>query len=462
VLARRPEILLLDEPTNHLDLEGILWLERLLRSAPFASVVISHDRYFLENVATQMGEVNRVYPGGMFRVEGNYSEFLARKDEFFSAESRRQEALATKVRRELEWLRRGPKARTTKAKARIEEAGRLMEELDEVSSRRTSAAAQIDFTASGRRTKSLIEAEGIAKKLGGRVLFRQLNLRLSPGVRVGLVGPNGSGKTTLLRLLAGELPPDEGSVRRADLVRIVYFDQQREKLNFEATLRQSLAPEGDTVLYRGRPLHVNAWARRFLFPPEHLEMPVGRLSGGEQARVLIARLMLEPADVLLLDEPTNDLDIPTLETLEESLNDFPGALVLVTHDRYMMDRVANVVVGLDGRGGSAVFADSTQWEAWTAERAQPAARETPTPRRPAAVASAKKRLSYIEAREWEAMEQRILEAEEELERIRAEVQNAAAAGDAAHLAEASRAMEASERQVERLYERWAELEAKQS
>jgi ATP-binding cassette subfamily F protein uup len=462
VLVRRPDAVLLDEPTNHLDLEGILWLEKLLANAPFACVVISHDRYFLENVATQMAEINRMYPGGLFRVDGNYSEFLARKDEFLLAEAKRQDALETKVRRELEWLRRGPKARSTKAKARIGEAGRLIGELAEISSRQKTATAQIDFTASGRRTKALVEAEGIAKNLGGRALFRDLDLKLSPGMRVGLVGPNGSGKTTLLRIIAGELEPDAGAVRRADFLRVVYFDQQRARLDPDATLRKALAPEGDSVLYRGRSLHVNAWAKRFLFPPEHMEMPVGRLSGGEQARVLIARLMLETADVLLLDEPTNDLDIPTLETLEESLNEFPGALVLVTHDRYMLDRVSNVIAGLDGQGGAGVFAEYAQWEAWMSARAKaardPARAAAPRPQ----PEPAKKRLSYLEAREWDSMERRILEAEELLERRNAEVQESAASGEPERLKAAYDALEAAQAEVDGLYARWAELEAKQA
>jgi ATP-binding cassette subfamily F protein uup len=461
VLVRQPDIVLLDEPTNHLDLEGILWLERLLKSANFACIVISHDRYFLENVATQMAEINRMYAGGLFRVDGNYSEFLARKDEYLLAEAKRQDALETKVRRELEWLRRGPKARTTKSKARIDEAGRLMDELAEITGRQKTATAQIDFTGSGRRTKALVETEQIAKELGGRTLFQGLDLKLSPDMRVGLVGPNGSGKTTLLRIIAGEIEPDSGAVRRADFLRTVYFDQRRERLEPEATLRKSLAPEGDSVMYRGRPLHVNAWAKRFLFPPDHMEMPVGRLSGGEQARVLIARVMLEAADVLLLDEPTNDLDIPTLETLEESLNEFPGALVLVTHDRYMLDRVSTMIVGLDGQGGAALFAEYAQWESWIAERT----RAAKDPAKPAVRQQSmvlKKRLSYLESREWESMEERILGAEELLEERKSEVQTAAAAGDSVRLQAAYQALQAAQDEIDRLYARWADLEAKQA
>ncbi len=373
-LVREPDVLLLDEPTNHLDLEGILWLEKLLKAAPFASVVVSHDRYFLENTATEMAELAKLYPGGLFRVKGGYNDFLARKDEFLNAQTREQQSLANQVRRELEWLRRGPKARTTKSKARIDNAGRLIEELAEVSARQQTGAAQIDFTASGRRTKNLLEARGVTKRLGGRTLFDGLDLILRPGMRLGLVGANGSGKTTLLRVLNGEIAADSGSVERADALRVVYFDQNRDQLDPAVPLRKALAPDGDSVIYRDQPVHVAGWAKRFLFRAEQLETAVGRLSGGEQARVLIARLIVQPADLLLLDEPTNDLDIPTLEVLEESLLDFTGALVLVTHDRFLLDRVSTSVMGLNGEGGAELFADYSQWEqAQTVRRKPPPA-----------------------------------------------------------------------------------------
>src|SRR6266481_106384 len=299
-LVTSPDVVLLDEPTNHLDLEGILWLEGAIRTVN-ACLVVTHDRYFLENVATQMVEVSPVYPQSAFQVKGNYSEFLERREEFLEAQAKQQDSLATKVRREVEWLRRGPKARTGKSRARIDAAGRLIDELSAVTARSRTARAKIDFTASDRKTKRLIEAEGIGKTLGGRRLFKNLSLTLAPGIRIGLVGPNGSGKTTLLKILQGEVEPDEGAIRRADRLQIVSFAQDRAAhLDLEVSLRRMLCPEGDSVIYRGRPIHVAGWAKRFLFRDEHLEMPVSRLSGGERARAMIARLMLTTADVLLL------------------------------------------------------------------------------------------------------------------------------------------------------------------
>jgi ABC transport system ATP-binding/permease protein len=457
-LVTSPDVLLLDEPTNHLDLDGILWLEDAIRTAN-ACLVVTHDRYFLENVATQMVEINPVYPLGAFQVKGNYSEFLERREEFLEANARQQDSLATRVRREVEWLRRGPKARTGKSRARTEAAGRLIEELSAATARSRLATAKIDFTASDRKTKRLIEAEGIGKALGGRSLFENLDLTLSPGVRIGLVGANGSGKTTLLKILQGAMEPDEGTVRRADQLQIVSFAQDRaEHLDLEVSLRRTLCPEGDSVIYRGRPIHVAGWAKRFLFREEQLEMPMSRFSGGERARAMIARLMLATADLLLLDEPTNDLDIPTLEVLEDSLLEFPGAIVLVSHDRYLLDRVSTVVIGLDG-GAGGTFADYSQWEASRSEAPieRPAAKD---PRLATQEEGSSRKLAYLEQREWDGMEAEILEAERNLQVRHRELQEAAP--DGRRLAEAYEELQQAQKRVEDLYARWAELEAKQA
>ena len=462
-LVQAPDVLLLDEPTNHLDLAGIEWLEGLLEEAVFACVVVSHDRYFLENVATEMAELSRVYPDGLLRVRGNYSAFLEKKEEFLHAQSKRQEALENLVHSEIEWLRRGAKARTRKSKARIDKAGELMGELADLNARTRSATAQIDFSATERKTKRLIELQNVTCEIGGRTLFERLNFIISAGMRVGLVGPNGSGKTSLLRLLLGEWTPTRGEIHRADWLRILYFDQNRP-LDMNMTLRRALAPEGDSVVYQDRVIHVASWAARFLFTGEQLSQPLERLSGGERARVLIAQLMLQPADVLLLDEPTNDLDIPTLEILEESLLEFHGSLVLVTHDRYMLDRVSKIVLGLDGQGGAESFADYAQWESWQAER-KPAAkatgRMTPlVPGFPNFTLPAKKKLSYQEAREYAGIEQRIADAEQVLQSKRAELENPAIASDSSRLVAAHAEMETAQKDLDVLYARWAELEEK--
>jgi ATP-binding cassette subfamily F protein uup len=459
-LVRNPDVLLLDEPTNHLDLDGIIWLEKLLSGSGFASLVVSHDRYFLENVASDMVEINRIYPEGIFRVKGNYSEFLLKREEFIEVQNKQRESLENTVRREVEWLRRGPKARTTKAKSRIDQAGRLISELADMQSRAVTGTTQIDFSASGRKTKRLIHAEGLQMELGGRTLFRNLNLDLAPGVRLGLVGPNGSGKTTLLRILAGQLNAGSGTIERAEGLRTVYFDQHREQLDPSQPLRTALCPHGDHVIFRDRPMHVVSWAKRFLFRTEQLDLAVERLSGGERARVQIARLMLQPADVLMLDEPTNDLDINTLEVLEQNLLDFAGALVLVTHDRYMLDRVSTVVLGLDGKGESGLFADYSQWEQFRLERVAPkeqkfdasSLKPQPTP--------SKKRLSYLEQREWDQIESLIHTAEEKLKKLQHDFEDPTVTSDPNRLQQSYAQLQPAQAEVDRLYERWAELEAK--
>ncbi len=462
-LAREPDVLLMDEPTNHLDVEGILWLEDLLQSEPLAYLVVSHDRWFLENVAGRMLELDPRYPDGLLQAEGSYTDFLEKRDEVLRNQAEYQNSLANKVRREVEWLRRGAKARTTKAKGRIQEANRLIAELTELRERTGAAAearAGIDFNASDRKTKKLLVAEGLAKSFGERRIVQGLDLKLTPGTRLGLIGPNGSGKTTLLSLLDGTLQPDAGTLQRADWLKTVRFEQSRDTLDRTATLRRALAPEGDTVLYQGRPIHVAAWAKRFLFHTEQLDTPVSRLSGGEQARILIARLMLQPADLLILDEPTNDLDIPTLEVLEESLMEFPGALVLVTHDRFLLESVSSVVLALDGRGGATFFADYTQWEAARAS-APPAPRPAARTVAPSKPAKDPKRLTYREKQEWEQMEEKILAAEDRLAASQAAVEDLAVATDPKALQERCEALETARQEVERLYARWAELEEKQ-
>ena len=461
-LVKEPDVLLLDEPTNHLDVEGILWLEELLRSEPRAYVVVSHDRWFLEHVANRILEIDRRYPDGLFQAPGSYSDFLEKRDEVLRNQAEYQASLANRVRREVEWLKRGAKARTTKAKGRIQEAERLIGELQEVKERTgasVNARVGLDFNASDRKTKKLLVAHGLSKSFDDRKIVSGLDVKLTPGMRLGLLGPNGSGKTTLLSLLDGTLEPDAGTIERAEWLKTVRFEQSRESLDRSVSLRRALAPDGDSVLYQGRPVHVASWAKRFLFTSEQLDTPVSRLSGGEQARILIARLMLRPADLLILDEPTNDLDIPTLEVLEESLLEFPGALVLVTHDRYLLEAVSTLVLALDGRGGAQYFADYAQWEERRAETQAPS-KPAPKAAPPPSKEDKPKRLSYKDKLEWEQMEGKILEAEEALAAARKAVEDPAVATDSARLQARCADLETARREVERLYARWAELEEK--
>lgn len=470
-LLQSPDILVMDEPTNHLDIEGILWLEKILggglADGPQAWLLVSHDRRFLENCTSRVIELSRVYPEGSLQVDGSYSAFLEERETFLQRQMEEEVRLSNKVRRETEWLRRGPKARTTKAKYRIDEAYKLQDELSQVKSRnRASGAVQIDFDATGRKTKKLLEAKAISKGFGERRLFADLDILLSPGSRLGLLGRNGCGKSTLMQILesAGNdrgLQPDSGKLQMADNVQIVSFDQKRENIDPEVTLRRALAPEGDSIVFQGRSLHVVSWAKKFLFRADQLETPVEQLSGGEQARILIANLMRRSADILLLDEPTNDLDIPSLDVLEESLLEFPGALVLVTHDRYLLDRVCDRLLGFDGEGGVAYYAEYSQWLAEMSAKGRGAAEKAAAEKKIKTDTGPQKKkgkLSYMHQREYDRMEDAILEAEMRVEELQQRMELPEVASNPTEAAECWQKLEKAQHEVERLYSRWDELE----
>jgi ABC transport system ATP-binding/permease protein len=295
----------------------------------------------------------------------------------------------------------------------------------------------------------------VALARGGRRLFAGIEFTLSPGACLGVLGPNGSGKSSLLQLLNGELEPDAGSVERADGVRIVVFDQKREQLDPGQTLKEALCPSGDAVVFQGRQLHVVSWAKRFLFAPGQLTLPVARLSGGEKSRLLIARLMLRPADILLLDEPTNDIDIPTLEMLEESLMEFRGAIVLITHDRLLLDNLSDRLLCLDGRGGAQLFADHDQW---LSAKGDPAEREDIEKKAATPVKAKPRKLPYKEQTELNRMEGSIEKAEEAAAGIRRQLEDPEIATDSTRLGELYAQLEEARAKSARLYERWAELE----
>lgn len=457
-----PDVLLLDEPTNHLDFEGLRWLEQLMVQGGWAWVLVSHDRWFLNKTVTQVTELNSRYADGVLTFPGSYSDFLEKRDAFQDMQEQQAQALAGKVCKEEAWLRRGPKARTTKAKYRVETAYALQDQLAEVSNRLRQGTTELDFSGSGRKTKRLVVGESLRKGFGKKQLFENLDVVLAPGMTLGLLGVNGSGKSTLLNILAKGLEPDQGTVKHADRLKVVYFDQHREKLNLKLTLRQTLSDTGFTVMYREKSMHVVAWAKRFQFQPEQLDVRVDLLSGGEQARALMARLMLQPADVLIVDEPTNDLDIPTREVLEESLKEFPGALVLVTHDRYMLKEVCTQFVGFDGQGGHAFFAEYEQWEGWLRKREKGNFSELPGTGESGGQSRrvVSKKLSYKESQEYDTMEQRIVEAEASLAHARETLIDPSVTSDHVKLQAAVEALKAAEQEVERLYARWAELEGK--
>lgn len=463
-LIKSPDILFLDEPTNHLDLEGILWLESFLKDEAMTFLVTSHDRYFLNRSVNKMIELNPVYPQGIFIADCSYDGFVEKREAFFDYQQQCERTLASKVRSEVDWLRQSPKARTTKASARVQSAEKLIDDLSEIRSRNKQNVAKIDFESTERQSRKLLTTKNLSKSINGRLLFSGIDLTFTQGMRLGIVGTNGSGKTTLLKLLADEIKPDKGTIKYADGLRIVYFDQHRQMLNPNDTLRQALSPNSDTVLYRDQHIHVNSWGKRFLFHPDRMDLPVRQLSGGEKARIGIARLMLQPADLLLLDEPTNDLDIPTLETLEQSLSEFPGAIALITHDRALLDRIATCVIGLGLPDQVPLLADYNQWEQLIKQQKNqenliPAKKmlEVKNIKNPS---QTKPKLSYKESKELESMESSIIRIEEEIDKLTRSMHEHTQKNQLEELQKVCMKIDAHQKELEQLFARWEELDSK--
>lgn len=459
-VAREPDLLLLDEPTNHLDVEGIEWLEKYLASANFAYIVISHDRHFLEKCTTKTLEINTRYKDTYWGYEGSYNTFIEKKADYFSGEKQRASNLANKARIEDAWMKRGARARSTKQNARKNSAGALFEEVKDLQSRtREEKKISLDFETTDKKTKRLVVLHGVKKSYGDKKLIEGLDLTLVPGMRVGLLGSNGIGKSTLMNIIGGTLMPDAGKAVVSNGVKIIKFDQNRQLLDPNLKLREALTPAGsDIVEYRGENIHVASWAQKLRFRSDQLESPVRALSGGEQARVLMGQLMLQQADILLLDEPTNDLDIPSIEVLEESLMTFPGAVVLVTHDREMLSGVSNVLLGFEGEGVITPYVDYSQWKNRHKKKSK-LMDETSKPKQSNDITPVKAKkttkLSYKDQREWDGMEQNILEKEMALEVLQ---QNPIDSKNLDAFQEYCNEMGVIQEEIEALYLRWSVLE----
>ncbi|OGR22801.1 MAG: toluene ABC transporter ATP-binding protein [Desulfobacterales bacterium RIFOXYA12_FULL_46_15] len=455
----RPDLLLMDEPTNHLDIGGILWLEEILKSARFSFIVVSHDRSFLENVCLDIMEIGHYYPTGYFKIQGQYKKFEKERQNFLIAQEKQQVSLAGKMRREDEWLKQGAKARSTKAKYRIEQAENLRMELSAIKERtKATATLDIDFDSTGRRTKALLRAYHLKKIINGKQLFSDITFELGPGFVLGVVGENGTGKSTFLSILEKKIQPDEGKVEWVQELKLACFDQNRSKLNPKTSLKDALNPAGgDSVNYKGNSIHIVTWAKRFLFMPDQLDMPVKKLSGGEKARILLANIMLTPCDVLLLDEPTNDLDILSLEVLEESIRQFAGAVVIVSHDRYLMDKVCHRILYLDPASNAHFFANFDQVIKH---------RQT-FMEKPGKIKKIEKKkqdriisFSFKDKFELDHIEEKILGAETEVEKITGKLQEVDIMSNIDQMNHFCSLLKDAQERVHELYERWEYLEAK--
>ena len=465
VLVARPDVLLLDEPTNHLDMGAIIWLENLLNNFAGAVVFVTHDRAFLEKVANRIWELDR---GRLLDVKSDYRRFLRTREEAQHAEAEAQARFDKKLAEEEIWIRQGIKARRTRNEGRVRALKAMRAERAARIERQGKANLQLD--AGERSGRQVIVAENLSfAHAGGAPLVQDFSDIIERGEKIGLVGANGAGKTTLLRLLLGELQPTAGKLKHGTKLEVAYFDQLRAQLDPEETLRDSVGAGRDYIETNGQRKHIAAYLQDFLFPPERWRTPVGALSGGERARLLLARLFAQPANVLVLDEPTNDLDIETLELLEEVLADYPGTVLLVSHDRAFLDAVVTRLWVFNRHKGKIEqivggFSDWLQQGgdiAQLEEVAAPAAKTAEKPAAPAAPPAEKRgnKLSYKYQRELEALPAQIEAAEAEVARLTAAVQEADFYQQPQEAQQAGfAALETAQQQLDALVERWMQLE----
>jgi len=445
-LAQEPDLLLLDEPTNHLDIEAVAWLEKLLIETNVPWVAISHDRYFIEACADKVIEIHRRYPNGYLAVDGGYSDFIEAKAERLMQLQRAEASLKEKVRREVAWLRQGARARTTKAKYRVAKTHELVEQLQTLP--KSQGRADIEFSSSDKASKQLLKVEDISFSYDKNPIISNLSLLLSAGKKISIVGANGSGKTTLLRVLLGELSVSKGKIQRAKNLVVAHFEQNRKGIDPTLTLRESLTDSGNSVVFQGRELHIHSWINKFGLRQDQLDTRVASLSGGEQARLVLARLMLVPADVLVFDEPTNDLDIDTLEVLEESLLGFEGGLILVTHDRYLIDRVSHEILGLAGEGTHIFCASYAQW----------LESRSSSPKGKAISTTTKKVSSHQERKELSKIPEQIDRAEKKLSDLQEQLSKAQMSADAVQIQDLCEKLAKQQSEIDKLFSRWQELE----
>lgn len=467
VLAPQPQILLFDEPTNHLDVESIEWLETFLgQQRDMGHLMITHDRLFLQNTCDFIFDLDPRNPKGLIQIEGTYADFLVLKEAELGAQKTLEQVRKNQLRQETYWLRRGAKARQTKQTARIDRAHELADTVDELIEKNRERKMSFEMADEIRNPKKIVEAKSISQERNGKVLVKDFSFILGARARVGIMGPNGCGKSTLIQTLLGKLEPTAGTVMVNEKVQFALFDQKKNTLKLNESVLKNICPEGDYVHVQGRAVFARSYLARFHFRNDQMELPVTKLSGGEKTRLLLAQLLLQNEPVFVLDEPTNDLDIATMDTLQEALAEFPGALILVTHDRYFMDQVCNEILVFTGEGHIQKFANLFQWEEWRKQNkgkaAAPEKVETAAPAPLPSVPEKKKpRLGNKEQREWDQMESNIAKAEAEVAETEGLLASPEVQANYVKLQELATELEKQKKAVERLYARWDELSSKQ-
>jgi ATP-binding cassette subfamily F protein uup len=461
-LLGKADVLALDEPTNHLDATTVEWLEDRLAGWPGALIVVTHDRYFLDRVATRILEVDR---GKVYGYDGDYAEFILQQAARLATEAEVEYQRASFIRREIDWIRRGPPARTTKAKARIDRFDAAVGAAPTDDDRRPEAPA-LRLPSGPRLGGTIVELDRATKSLGGKLLFRDLTLVMKPGDRIGVVGPNGAGKTTLIRTILGLVPPDTGSVVLGANTRPAYFEQGRSELRDELTVLEEVGDGYDFVELPDGKVHVRGFLRMLAFPDSVADTQVGQLSGGERNRVQLARLLRRGGNLLVLDEPTNDLDLPTLGALEDGLVHFAGCALIVSHDRWFLDRVATAILAFEGDGKVALYEGSYTF--YAERRPEPADRADRADRprrdsrdeRAAARPAGPRKLTFKEARELEAIEGTIAAAEARVTALEAQLSDPGVFKDRPiEVPGLIAGLDAARAEVERLFARWQELDA---
>ncbi|MFA5684555.1 MAG: ATP-binding cassette domain-containing protein [Lysobacteraceae bacterium] len=458
-LAAAPDLLLLDEPTNHLDLPTIAWLEEFLREQDAALLFVTHDRAFLQALATRIIEIDR---GRLSSWPGDYANYLRRREERLHAEAQANALFDRRLAEEEVWIRQGIKARRTRNEGRVRALEAMRRERGQ--RREQAGKVKLGIAEAGNSGRRVVQAENVDYAIGGRLLVRDFSTVVQRGERIGIIGRNGSGKTTLLRLLLGELTPQRGEVRLGSQLEIAYFDQHRNTLREDWNALDNVAEGREFIDIGGRRTHALGYLQDFLFTPDRARAPISRLSGGERNRLLLARLFARPSNLLVMDEPTNDLDVETLELLEERLGEYAGTLLLVSHDRAFLDAVTTSLLALDGEGGiEEVVGGYSDWQRQTRQAASeaPAARPTPAAAQPAAAVTERPRkLSYKDQRELDALPARIETLEAQSAELTAQLGDPAVfAGDGKRAREIGEHLNALQDELAAAYARWEALEA---
>jgi len=464
-LIAKPDVLILDEPTNHLDLDAIMWLESFLNEAKFTIVMVTHDKLFLQRTAKCIMCLDHRLVKGFLNYSGTFDAFLAAREQLKQSQLATESKMKNLAKRELEWLRRGAQARQTKQIARSQKAVELQDNLREMVEINKARTVKVKFAGLDKLPKKIVELENVTKKKfnSDEALFSNLSLNVLRDSRIGIIGPNGAGKSTLLKTIIGQIKPDLGSVKIQDNIKITYFEQDRSQLDPNLSVIQNVCHQGDYVNYQGEFVHVRSYLEKFLFFGQKVDQPASRLSGGEQARLRIAQLMLNQSHILILDEPTNDLDLETVGALEEALQAFNGAILVVSHDRYFLDQVTDQLLSFSPNDKRLhLFSGFFQWESWYQEEIQIKSQApdeisalnevaTNTPNKLGI-----KKLSFRENRELAEIEGLIQSAESQLSELNLQISDPNTTP--LDLKVKSQEIANLHVTVDSLYARWAELE----